>query len=452
MRFNRILGVTLGLLFILALGAAGYSFYSAKAMLDDLFAAANASPVGKLNPYFDWNKMKAQFAAESKTYFSANIDTLIVPGKPQPGLEFARLIAMKSIQPSVDQLASPEGFGAILTGLKVRGGNALGTLVYRLDQVGGLNELRASFYRTSAPENTGTLTVHRQGASWIIDAIVLPPGTLVGPVDPSGGAVDDSVEAFATRHGQMTVTDPCAHSTDSAPCKTLTLNGAKLFDDFNVEIVNVFPKVGPVSIAIVHNDGGGNCCAGDFNLIDAVTDTPFIERGLPSGNRELTKLTMITPNVFILQTLAETDKFGDPVYIDYLYYRAKHLVIRTPFNGKTDFSEYIDKYPYDYLNDVDARKPLLDLLGNGFKDFRDHVALSSPMKFVGNKFLIGSGCVAHDCGDSGGIFILDIAHGTASAIMINDHRAKLFGPTPDQDVVKPVVEEWLNSFGLSYKN
>jgi clan AA aspartic protease (TIGR02281 family) len=117
------------------------------------------------------------------------------------------------------------------------------------------------------------------------------------------------------------------------------------------------------------------------------------------------------------------------------------------------------KYPDEVLSDPTLREPILKIVGRqSFKDFRQSLSVTSPLKIIGSRYVIGSGCRPHFCCGDGGVFVLDTLQKTAWALRFDNAncrpgggKVQMWGTLSADDVVpKRELDEWLTRGQLSW--
>lgn len=92
------------------------------------------------------------------------------------------------------------------------------------------------------------------------------------------------------------------------------------------------------------------------------------------------------------------------------------------------------------------------LLGNDYVDFIKFIEVSGWVK-RSSDFLVGEGCMAHDCNFKHGIFIIDGKTGRSYAASIDGNRIKVWGSGKPQDIddfedLPYPLFEWMGANGV----
>ncbi|MEP2827426.1 hypothetical protein [Parvibaculum sp.] len=260
---------------------------------------------------------------------------------------------------------------------------------------------------------------------------------------------EDVIQRIAVGKEKLQVVAGCRNWQSSDHCQSLVWQGKELLSDKYITLISGYPASGVPVLVNASSDGGGNCCAPTANIIDLTTSSPTVIKIVDLG--EDLRFSQISPTIVLVSghNLVETDRNGDPLTSNYLYYRDRKLLIAAPFDGKTDYSEMAKAYPFQLLADPVARKPLADILGQRLKEFREHIEVSSPGELLLNRYLIGAGCKAHSCNDTGGFYVVDIATGAATAVWFDKEQGlQSAGPEPTDYIVKQALNGWLQGSGF----
>jgi class 3 adenylate cyclase/ankyrin repeat protein len=225
--------------------------------------------------------------------------------------------------------------------------------------------------------------------------------------------------------------------------RTAYWNYLKLTQNQFLGISKVYPDRGKPDLVVLSSSDGGNCCAPRPVFVDLKTDPPYVA-GLPIGERQL---EVYNPSfemyAFKGPSIEEKNAYGDPLEVTMFYYRSRGIVIRAPFDGKTDFAKFVHRHPDELLGDPIARKPLVEALGKDFADFRVHVGTADGVEVRDQRYLVASGWVPHG-GLNGGLLIFDVATGHSWTFW-NDgevvHTGHNAGELPFPDL-RYVVDVW----------
>lgn len=83
------------------------------------------------------------------------------------------------------------------------------------------------------------------------------------------------------------------------------------------------------------------------------------------------------------------------------------------------------QHPWSVVQKTEQSRFML-LLGRNYADFAKFIAVGSWVERQGD-FLVGEGCMAHDCAENKGIFTIDGKTGRSYAALISGRNAKVWG-------------------------
>ena len=276
-------------------------------------------------------------------------------------------------------------------------------------------------------------------------------GALVAQASPAR-----SDEApLATPHGLLEARDSeseeeCAPD-DEHPCEVIVLAGKVLFANRLARIEAALPSREAPRLVSVRLHDGGNCCPGTDMLLDFTGPRLLVVEDFGLENAEAGP-----GGSYILRREEGTNELGDPVIGLHAYTpgsRAPRLVRKIVEYQVASLDE--DTYPGDILADLDLRKPVIEAVGPGFfATLRRDMDVQPPIEVLADRFVVGSGCRAHDCPLAPGKFIIDRKAGTAVVLHFEketgeDGVLRYWGALdaigPDQ---RAAIEGWLDSRGL----
>ncbi len=79
------------------------------------------------------------------------------------------------------------------------------------------------------------------------------------------------------------------------------------------------------------------------------------------------------------------------------------------------------------------------ILGDDYANFMSVMQVTLPTRLIGDRYLVAEGCRAHDCGNQGGLVVIDLVDGTVTAL-----RRGLYGQliTPVSDLDAAIANWW----------
>lgn len=91
--------------------------------------------------------------------------------------------------------------------------------------------------------------------------------------------------------------------------------------------------------------------------------------------------------------------------------------------GKIDLSQFPEKHPATIATSVQLDQKFRLLMGKDFEEFRDSIAVASPVEVQGDAAFFGSGMAAHSGGQQAGAYMIDKA-GRLFVVMIDKDQPK----------------------------
>lgn len=235
------------------------------------------------------------------------------------------------------------------------------------------------------------------------------------------------------------------------PCEVIVLADKVLFANRLARIEAALPSREAPRLVAVRLHDGGNCCPGTDMLLDFTGPRLVVVEGFGLENAEAGP-----GGSYILRREEGANELGDPVIGLHAYTPgsgAPRLVRKIVEYEVASLDE--DSYPGDILADLDLRKPVIEAVGPGFfATLRRDMDVQPPIKVLADRFVVGTGCRAHDCPFAAGMFIIDRKAGTAVVLHFEKETGEdvvlrywgaLDAIGPDQ---RAAIEGWLDSRGL----
>jgi hypothetical protein len=176
----------------------------------------------------------------------------------------------------------------------------------------------------------------------------------------------------------------------------------------------VLPSVGSPALLGVETSTGGNGCCWESYIVDVSTANLYAFSGYSLDP----KARLVGSDVFF-DANGGQNKVGDPLLTTYRYRMGSGI---KPSVVKSH-PQYSNKplangmYTYDVLSNPHLREPLMRLFGEDiFAQYRRSLDVSEPIKIINNQYIVGSGCMPHDCGSRFGIFVIDMKNNLAWAL------------------------------------
>lgn len=181
-----------------------------------------------------------------------------------------------------------------------------------------------------------------------------------------------------------------------------------ILEDDIVTINAVYPSRENAKIALISNNCSGNgsmCAVSPTYLVTEENSTA----GIFFISQEPFKIEVDFKNKKLHSARANvvlaTDPFGSNIYGDIQFLTGKGFVVP---QMKTYYQDLWGKYPTDYFDHEIARATLGKTIGlTKFRDFRSHLDVAGENQLVKYRYLVLSGCMAHSCGDSHGLILID---------------------------------------------
>lgn len=84
------------------------------------------------------------------------------------------------------------------------------------------------------------------------------------------------------------------------------------------------------------------------------------------------------------------------------------------------WQQLIGQHPYDVMTDRAVRDAYASHFGDGFRGFLAGLEVASATELVDGRYLIGSGCAPHQCGDTESFFAIDTRTGALEAFVYDN--------------------------------
>lgn len=110
-----------------------------------------------------------------------------------------------------------------------------------------------------------------------------------------------------------------------------------------------------------------------------------------------------------------------------------------------NINNFLEQRSWDVI-EKSERSRFVQLLGDDFPEFINFIAVGGGIRREGD-FFVGTGCMAHDCHDKQGIFVVDAKSGRAYAASIKDQKIKAWGIDEAAGWPRP-IGIWLAENGL----
>jgi len=238
----------------------------------------------------------------------------------------------------------------------------------------------------------------------------------------------------------------CGGTSYDEQCLVLYIGGKRVAGDYHLSLSAVLPSVGSPALLGVETSTGGNGCCWESYIVDVSTANLYAFSGYSLDP----KARLVGPDVFFDANSGQ-NKVGDTLLTTYRYRMGSGI---KPSVVKSH-PQYSNKalangmYTYDVLSNPHLREPLMRLIGEDiFAQYRRSLDVSGPIKLINNQYIVGSGCMPHDCGSRFGIFVIDMKNNLAWALAgegkyNQPSTARRWGIlTPDDVVPRMEIVQW----------
>ncbi|MFM8678194.1 MAG: hypothetical protein ACKOGH_01060 [Alphaproteobacteria bacterium] len=235
------------------------------------------------------------------------------------------------------------------------------------------------------------------------------------------------------------------------PCEVIVVAGKVLFASRLASIEAALPSREAPQLVAVHLHDGGNALPGTDILLDFTGPRLLVVEGFGLADAEAR-----ADGTYLLRKVAGENELGDQVLgiHEYRPGSGRPVLLRKIVEHPVATIDE-DAYPHAILADLDLRKPLVEAVGVGmFATLRRDMEVQEPLRVLADRFLVGSGCRAHDCPFAGGMFVIDRQAMRAIVLHFDkeppsDGKVRYWGSI---DAIGPVqlaaIREWLDELGL----
>lgn len=255
-------------------------------------------------------------------------------------------------------------------------------------------------------------------------------------------------ERAATRFGEIAVAGPASSGDYAGMGQELRFAGRPVpgVSGMWLDIDGVW-SVGEADLAVVHVGSGGNDACANHRRIVSVT-----ARGAEAGTAfgqcgtELLAVRVAGPRLEL--DLRMTDPRLD--HVTYVVFRGRVVEVPVPrveaavpaAGGGPAVTRWAGRHPYDLLEDAGERQRLLSVLPlPKLYELEERMAVSTEMVLDGG-WLIGIGCMAHNCGFEMGGFAIEVATGRVQVAIRHESAApEVFGGR--RGSLHPALERFL---------
>jgi curved DNA-binding protein CbpA len=183
-------------------------------------------------------------------------------------------------------------------------------------------------------------------------------------------------------------------------------NVVELVSDDHVWIDTAYKDETNAAFAIVSNACAGNIC-GDRETYLVTTNNLGLKKYY-IGLDEI-EIDVSLKGADIISANAKVsygeDSFGGRKKIELQFYPNIGFIAT---NAKGYYKTLINKYPFNYFDHNEAREGLVRMVGlEKFRDLRNYLAVSNGIFITEYKYLVLSGCMAHNCQQAHGAIIID---------------------------------------------
>ena len=282
--------------------------------------------------------------------------------------------------------------------------------------------------------------------------VVAAPFFILGPTSICANA-QAMISKLSTSHGTLVSRPGIGKECEqySVTCEIITLNGKKLFSDYQASILAVYPSQSNPLLVTVETRTGGNACCQDDYILDFTTPSLVIIKGYGFGTDIFT-----SEGGIIFNQYGDYDDLGDITrgLFRYVFGSGRpELLRKVPIYSHTPLSQ--KRLPDEVLSDPILRAPLLRAVGKShFADFRRSMGVSSydELKIIADRFIVGSGCMPHNCISRRAMFVIDQIRNVAWALEYSESEfTTLWGVLQTEDTVPiRIIGTWLQANKLSW--
>ena len=250
--------------------------------------------------------------------------------------------------------------------------------------------------------------------------------------------------------------------TDLSECKAVEVGGKVIVSDSIASVDAVFPSSGRPQMLSLSTATGGNACCWETYILDVSRSSPILMKHFSFT----TKILSSKEEVIFFSPM-DDDELGDPTMGTYRYPlgTGKPILVKR-FSIYTSSPLDQKKYPWDVLGDPKFRGPILTIVGRSyFHKFRNALGVASQtdLRIIQGRYIVGSGCMPHDCGSHRGIFVIDQSEKLAWCAEYSEgYPASALGPgeptwgklwgvlRPEDITPKNLISDWLLKMKITW--